>query len=112
MASELDRKYDAVLAEQIGAGGRFRIDRDAEGRAIVGNFPATLPALFQAFSALHGATEAVIAGRRAADLRRARRALGPAGAGAGGKLGRRQGRPGRHRDAQLPGLDPLLHGGR
>ncbi|MEA3013102.1 MAG: steroid-24-oyl-CoA synthetase [Sphingomonadales bacterium] len=62
MASLLDRKFDAVLAEEIGAGGRFRIDRDAEGRAIVGNFPATLPALFQAFSALHGATEAVIAG--------------------------------------------------
>jgi long-chain acyl-CoA synthetase len=62
MASELDRKYDAVLAEQIGAGGRFRIDRDADGRAIVGNLPATLPGLFVAFSALHGATEAVIAG--------------------------------------------------
>ncbi len=62
MASELDRKYDAVLAEQIGAGGRFRIERDGEGRAIVGNFPATLPALFEAFCALHGATEGVIAG--------------------------------------------------
>jgi long-chain acyl-CoA synthetase len=62
MASELDRKYDAVLAEQIGAGGRFRIDRDDKGRAIVGNLPATLPGLFKAFSALHGATEGVIAG--------------------------------------------------
>jgi acyl-CoA synthetase (AMP-forming)/AMP-acid ligase II len=62
MASELDRKFDAVLAEQIGAGGRFSIDRDAAGRAIVGNLPATLPSLFQAFCMLHGATEGVIAG--------------------------------------------------
>jgi len=62
MSSELDRKFDAVLAEQIGAGGRFTIDRDAAGRAIVGNLPATLPSLFQAFCMLHGATEGVIAG--------------------------------------------------
>ena len=46
MPSELDRKYDAVLAEKIGAGGPFIIERDALGRAFVGNFPGTLPGLF------------------------------------------------------------------
>jgi acyl-CoA synthetase (AMP-forming)/AMP-acid ligase II len=60
--SELDRKYDAVLAEKIGEGGPFVIERDALGRAIVGNLPATLPGLFQAFCALHGEAEAVVCG--------------------------------------------------
>jgi acyl-CoA synthetase (AMP-forming)/AMP-acid ligase II len=62
MPSDLDRKYDAVLAEHIGEGGRFVIGRDGEGRAIVTNLPATLPILFDAFCALHAATEAVVAG--------------------------------------------------
>ena len=62
MPSDLDRLYDAVLAETIGEGGRFKIGHDAEGRAIVANFPATLPSLFDTFCLLHGATEAVIAG--------------------------------------------------
>jgi len=62
MPSELDRKYDAVLAEQIGEGGRFVIGRDAEGRAIVTNLPAILPILFDAFCMLHAGTEAVVAG--------------------------------------------------
>jgi acyl-CoA synthetase (AMP-forming)/AMP-acid ligase II len=62
VGSELDRKYDEVLAAQIGEGGRFTIERDALGRAYVGNFPATLPAFFQAFCALNGAVEGVIAG--------------------------------------------------
>jgi acyl-CoA synthetase (AMP-forming)/AMP-acid ligase II len=61
--SELDRKYDEVLAEQIGEGGRFRIERDALGRAWVGNFPDTLPHFFEAFCALNGAAEAVVAGQ-------------------------------------------------
>src|SRR5689334_15967442 len=60
--SELDRKYDAVLAEKIGAGGPFIIERDGLGRAFVGNFPGTLPALFQTFCALHGEAEALVAG--------------------------------------------------
>ncbi len=62
MPSELDRKYDAVLAGKIGAGGPFVIERDALGRAFVGNFPGTLPGLFEAFCALHGDAEAVVAG--------------------------------------------------
>jgi acyl-CoA synthetase (AMP-forming)/AMP-acid ligase II len=62
MPSDLDRRFDAVLAETIGEGGRLQIGHDADGRAIVANFPATLPSLFDAFCLLHGATEAVIAG--------------------------------------------------
>src|SRR4028119_1704984 len=62
MPSELDRKFDAVLAAVIGEGGRVQIGRDEAGRAIVTNFPPTLPALFDAFCALHAATVAVIAG--------------------------------------------------
>jgi acyl-CoA synthetase (AMP-forming)/AMP-acid ligase II len=62
MPSELDRKFDAVLAAVIGEGGRVQIGRDESGRAIVTNFPPTLPTLFDAFCALHGATVAVIAG--------------------------------------------------
>src|SRR5438132_7996778 len=62
VGSELDRKYDAVLAEKIGEGGPFRIERDALGRAFVGNFPGTLPSFFQTFCALNAATEAVVAG--------------------------------------------------
>ena len=44
--SELDRKYDAVLAAVTGPGGRVVIDKDEQGRAVVGNFPATLPMFF------------------------------------------------------------------
>ena len=62
MPSELDRKYDAVLAHVTGPEGRIQIGRDGEGRAIVTNLPPTLPGLFDAFAMLHGATEAVIAG--------------------------------------------------
>ncbi|MEO8141558.1 MAG: class I adenylate-forming enzyme family protein [Sphingomicrobium sp.] len=62
MPSELDRIFDATLAAVIGPGGRIVIERDGKGQAIVANFPATLPGFFQAFCALNGAVEAVIAG--------------------------------------------------
>ncbi len=62
MPSELDRKYDAVLAAVTGPGGRIAIGADAEGRAIVTNFPATLPSFFKTFCALNGAVEAAVAG--------------------------------------------------
>jgi len=61
MPSELDIKFDAKLAEVIGPGGRIQIGRDKEGRAIVTNLPPTLPAMFDAFCALHADTVAVIA---------------------------------------------------
>ena len=62
MASELDRNFDAVLAAVTGPGGRVTVSADAQGRAIVTNFPATLPSFFKAFCALNGAVEAVVAG--------------------------------------------------
>ena len=62
MPSELDRKFDAVLAAVTGPGGRVIIDHDGDGRAIVSNFPATLPLFFKTFCMLYGSVEAVIAG--------------------------------------------------
>src|SRR5688500_6835648 len=63
MPSELDRRFDAVLAAVIGPGGRLVIEHDDENRAIVGNFPATVPGLFRAFCELYAdGREAVIAG--------------------------------------------------
>src|SRR5688572_17647999 len=61
MPSELDRKFDAVLAQVTAPGGRIQIAEDAEGRKIIANLPPTLPGLFDAFCMLHGATIAVIA---------------------------------------------------
>ena len=61
-ASALDRKYDAVLAAVTRPGGRIVVDRDENGRAIVANFPATLPLFFKTFCELNGAVEAVVAG--------------------------------------------------
>jgi acyl-CoA synthetase (AMP-forming)/AMP-acid ligase II len=62
LASDLDRRFDEMLARVMGPGGRLVIERDADGRAIVGNFPATLPGLFQTFCALYADREAVVAG--------------------------------------------------
>ncbi|MEO5972681.1 MAG: class I adenylate-forming enzyme family protein [Sphingomicrobium sp.] len=63
MPSELDRKFDEMFARVTGPGGRLVIERDADGRAIAANLPATLPALFRTFCAAHGATEAIISGK-------------------------------------------------
>ena len=62
MPNELDRRFDEELARVIGPGGRLVIGEDELGRAIVTNFPATLPAFFKTFAALNAANEAVVAG--------------------------------------------------
>ena len=62
MPSELDLRFDAMLSRITGHGGRVVVDRDEEGRAIVANFPATLPAFFRTFCALNAASEAVVCG--------------------------------------------------
>lgn len=62
MPSELDQRYDAVLAAVTGPGGRVVVGEDAQGRRKVANFPTTLPAFFKAFCALNGQAEGVIAG--------------------------------------------------
>ena len=61
-ASDLDRKFDAVLAAITGPGGRITIGRDEWDRPLVSNMPQTLPEFFQAFSTLNAATEAVVWG--------------------------------------------------
>ena len=60
--TDLDRKFDAVLAAVTGEGGRVILQKDSEGRSIVANFPATLPLFFKTFCALNANVEAVIAG--------------------------------------------------
>jgi acyl-CoA synthetase (AMP-forming)/AMP-acid ligase II len=60
--TDLDRKYDAVLAAVTGDGGRIVLEKDEQGRTIVGNFPATLPLFFKTFCMLNAQVEAVIAG--------------------------------------------------
>ena len=62
MSSELDRRFDETLAEAIGPGGRLVIGADEQGRAIVENFPATLPSLFRTFCELNAEAEAVVSG--------------------------------------------------
>ena len=62
MPSELDRRYDEELARVVGPGGRLAIGKDEAGRAIVTNFPATLPVFFKTFCALNADKEAVVAG--------------------------------------------------
>jgi long-chain acyl-CoA synthetase len=62
MPSELDRKFDAVLAHVTGPEGRLILGEDGQGRAIVANFPPTLPMFFRTFCALNAAAEAVISG--------------------------------------------------
>jgi len=62
MPSELDLKFDDMLARVIGPGGRLIIGEDEQGRAIVTNFPATLPAFFRTFCALNAQAEAIVAG--------------------------------------------------
>jgi long-chain acyl-CoA synthetase len=60
MASELDRKFDGTLAAVIGPGGRLIMGEDEQGRAIVTNFPPTLPMLLRTFCALNAQTEALV----------------------------------------------------
>jgi acyl-CoA synthetase (AMP-forming)/AMP-acid ligase II len=62
MPSELDRRFDEKLAEVTGPGGRLVIGTDDQGRAIVTNFPATLPSLFRTFCELNADKEALVAG--------------------------------------------------
>ena len=62
MPSELDRRFDELLAQVTGPGGRLVVGQDEEGRAVVSHFPATLPSLFRTFCELYGEAEALVAG--------------------------------------------------
>jgi acyl-CoA synthetase (AMP-forming)/AMP-acid ligase II len=94
MPSELDRRFDDMLGKVIGPGGRLIIDHDDQGRAIVANFPATLPSFFRTFCALNAQAEAVVAGDERltfADLDRwseqLAKALAARGLGKGERIG-------------------------
>jgi len=62
MPSELDRKYDAVLALVTGEGGKIQLGHDDKGQAIVTNLPPTVSMLLDFFCMLHAQVEAVVAG--------------------------------------------------
>src|SRR5579883_1776173 len=62
MPNELDRRFDEELARVTGPGGRLAIGKDEQGRSIVTNLPATLPAFFKMFCSVNGANEALVAG--------------------------------------------------
>jgi long-chain acyl-CoA synthetase len=61
MPTELDRRFDEMLARVSGPGGRLVLAEDEQGRTIVANFPPTLPTFFRTFCALNAAAEAVVA---------------------------------------------------
>ncbi|MCJ7421448.1 class I adenylate-forming enzyme family protein [Sphingomicrobium astaxanthinifaciens] len=62
MPSELDQKYEAVLAAVSGEGGRIVIGPDARGRPTVANFPPTLPMMFMMFAQFYADHPYVISG--------------------------------------------------
>jgi long-chain acyl-CoA synthetase len=62
VSSELDRRYDEMLARVTAPGGPLAIGTDDHGRAIVTNLPATLPQFFRWFCALNATNEALVAG--------------------------------------------------
>jgi steroid-24-oyl-CoA synthetase len=62
MGSELDRRYDELLAEITSPGGRLVIEEDELGRSVVSNFPATLPQFFKTFCALNAGNDALVCG--------------------------------------------------
>jgi long-chain acyl-CoA synthetase len=60
VSSELDRRYDEMLARVTGPGGPLTIGRDEHGRATVTNLPATLPQFFRTFCAVNAGAEAIV----------------------------------------------------
>ena len=62
MPSALDIRYDEVMAQVLGPGGRLEAAPDSEGRLYVTTLPGTLPGFFDAFCALMCEVVAVVAG--------------------------------------------------
>ena len=62
MLTDLDRRFDETLAAVTAPGGRLIIKDDGQGRAIVDNFPATIPALLRTFCSLNPDVEAMVCG--------------------------------------------------
>src|SRR5258708_29383916 len=62
MQSDLDRRFDEVLARVTRPGGALEIERDERGCAIAAKLPPTVPGLFRVFCAIHAGAEAVVSG--------------------------------------------------
>src|SRR5690349_6656080 len=62
LRSDLDQRFDEMLAQLTGPGGRLVVEKDAKGQAIVANFPETIPGLLRTFCELYADREALIAG--------------------------------------------------
>ena len=62
MLTDLDRRFDELLAQATAPGGRLVIGEDERGRAILTNFPATIPGLFRTFCGLNAEAEAIVCG--------------------------------------------------
>jgi len=62
MRSELDRRYDEMLAKVTGPDGLLAIGRDRKGQAIVTNLPDTVPELVRHFAEVNAEHEAIVAG--------------------------------------------------
>jgi acyl-CoA synthetase (AMP-forming)/AMP-acid ligase II len=114
MPNELDRRFDEELARVVGPGGRLVIGKDELGRAIVTNFPATLPEFFKAFCALNAANEAVVCGDERltfADLDRVSDRLAPALVARGVAKGDRVGIAMRNCPAWIVGYMAIIKAG-
>jgi acyl-CoA synthetase (AMP-forming)/AMP-acid ligase II len=114
MPNELDRRFDEELARVVGPGGRLIIGNDELGRAIVTNFPATLPEFFKAFCALNAANEAVVCGDERltfADLDRVSDRLAPALVARGVAKGDRVGIAMRNCPAWIVGYMAIIKAG-
>jgi acyl-CoA synthetase (AMP-forming)/AMP-acid ligase II len=62
MQSDLDRRFERMLARVTAPGQPLATSRDADGRMIVAGLPDTLPAFFGFFCARHADAEAIVAG--------------------------------------------------
>ena len=94
MPSELDLRYDEMVAHVTGPQGMIALASDERGQVIVANFPPTLPGLFRAFCNTNAEHEAIVAdGERLnfaqldAISERLARSLAARGLGKGDRIG-------------------------
>jgi acyl-CoA synthetase (AMP-forming)/AMP-acid ligase II len=95
MQSDLDKRFDRMLAKVTAPGQPLATSVDAEGHAIVAGLPDTLPGFFRLFCAQHADAEAIVAGDERltyhaideASERLARVLIGSFGIGKGDRVG-------------------------
>lgn len=62
MLSDLDRRFDAIMARLTAAGQQLAAVPDAEGRLVLAHLPDTLPGFLRFTCAQHREAEAIVAG--------------------------------------------------